>query len=190
MNRRFGNDPPQIKFLPTVLHKFRYNFSAAGTTSISPNSLFGAVNIASAAGTSWTPFHSVRLERIEMWGYGTHAAPDTISIIGADNDSLPDSTQTYTDTSRDASKPAHLVWTPSSTAHEYHSFAETGLWIFLTGQTNDVVDITMSFVFAQNGAQAIVSGSAGLVAGNIYYGNPDGPNGTGILKPITGTPWP
>jgi len=179
-------DPPPITNGFVITHKFRYVSLATNSSLISPVTAGGILCVAIAAGSAVTLLRSIRLDRVEIWGF---TANTTIELVPGSGVNINQPQTIVDDVCRDPARPSHIVWAPQD--RKFRDMLETDNWCWINHNANDVVDLTFSFTLDVNGNhQAVSTGSAGMTTGVLYQGQPDGAKANGQLRNIHGPNWP
>lgn len=169
--------PPPIPN-STITHNVRMRFAAnaQANLSISWKNLLDTWLVATTATAGYELFDSVRIRKIEMWGYSS-AGPVTCTItfpgavLGAQGDST-----THTDTSMGI-EPAYVLARPGkrSIASMYqNSTTNTAFDIYCP--SGAVVDLSLSFRCSMAGYAPVAATNALVAAqaGNVYVRGFDG----------------
>ncbi len=180
-----------IQFKPTVQvdHKFRFQASAAGSSTITTDSLGDLLCVAATATSAYQLAKSIRIRRVEMWGPpASNLSPVTVALewealsAGSFGNSIK-----LSDTSVGSTRVAHLnAKPPKSTQVSMWQSATAGNNLFtLTYPVGAIIDIHYSMTVREDaGAQAVTGAVAGATVGQVYCRNLDS-TGSNLLNPVS-----
>jgi hypothetical protein len=181
-----------LQFQPTVRvdHVFRFQATAAGTSTIEIKDLGDLWCVAATAVTAYQLAESVRIRKIEMWGPpAATLAPVTVSIdwFGVTLGAAGSNART-SDTSVGATRVAHLSVMPprSSQLSEWQPAVNTSLVFSLVYPANAIIDLHYSVMVREDGsAAAVTTAPVGATVGANYVRALDSASGTGNLPPLS-----
>ncbi len=191
-SRRRGGSlaPPQITTSISVGHVFRFQTTAAGSYSISGQSLGDLICMATSATAAYQLTSAVRLSRIEMWGTPSSSfAPVTVScdFRGTTAGTFGPS-RLMSDTSVGSTRVAHLVAQPprDSQASQWQSASSTGVIGTISYPAGCVIDIHYALTLNDNaGVQSVTGTVAGATVGQLYVRSLDSNNSTAVIQPLS-----
>ncbi len=182
--------PPQFTSSISIGKVFRFQASAAGSVSVTGQSLGDLLCQAATATSAYQMASAVRIRRVEIWGPPSSTlTPVTVTceFAGASAGSFGPS-QVKSDTSVGATRVAHVVASPprDSQASQWQSSSSTGVLFVLTYPSGAIIDIHYSFTMQdRTGATAVTGAVAGATVGQVYLRSLDSVTSSAVLVPLS-----